>query len=353
MKRIIQFTSLIAACAILITFACKRSGDSGTDSTQTTTTPATKTTVVIPTTPTSFKTLNYLYLLAGKKTLSGIHNREPNSTPAAWTNQIYTTTGKYPALWSGDFLFQADNINNRQIMINEAISEYNRGALIQIMWHSCNPALAEPCGYDSNGVLSKMTDAQWSDLLTDGTPINTQWKNLVNEVCVYLQQLKDKKIEVLWRPYHEMNQGSFWWGGRSGANGTRKLYQQLHDYMTKTKGLTNLVWVWDMQDFSTLSDDVNIYNPGSDYWDVAALDVYDGSGYTQAKYNTMVTIANGKPIAIGECSVLPTAVQLVSQPKWSFFMSWSELTFSSNNNTQITTLYNSANVQSLDQMPGW
>jgi mannan endo-1,4-beta-mannosidase len=302
---------------------------------------------------TAYKTLNYLYYISGKETLSGIHNREPNATPAVWTNQIFTTTGKYPAFWSGDFLFEVDNINNRQIMVNEAISEYGRGAIIQIMWHSCNPALSEPCGYDGNGVLSSMTDAQWNDLLTDGTAINLKWKSMVDEVCIYLQQLKDKKIEVFWRPYHEMNQSAFWWGGRPGANGTLKLYQQMHDYMTKTKGLTNLVWVWDLQDFSTLNTDVTNYNPGNSYWDMAALDVYDGSGYTTAKYTTMVNVASGKPIAIGECSTLPTAVQLAAQPKWTFFMSWSELTFSSNTNQQIISLYNSLNVQNLDGMPGW
>jgi mannan endo-1,4-beta-mannosidase len=309
------------------------------------------TTPVIPNTP--FKSLKYLYSISGTKTASGIHNREPNTTPAVWTNKAFSVTGKYPALWSGDFLFQADNINNRQLMIDEAVVQYKKGALVNIMWHSCNPALSSPCGFDANGVQSKLTDAQWTELLTDGSTINKKWKGLVDEVCVYLQQLKDKNVEVLWRPYHEMNQGAFWWGGRPGANGTRKLYAQLHDYMTKTKGLTNLIWVWDIQDFGTLADDAVNYNPGADYWDVAALDVYDGSGYTKAKYDVMVKAGNGKPIAIGECEKLPTADQLLAQPKWTFFMSWSELTFSGNTDAQVKALYGSANVVNLDKMPGW
>lgn len=297
--------------------------------------------------------LNYLYQISGKETVAGIHNREPNSTPEAWTDQIYTVTGKYPGLWSGDFLFQQDNIDNRQTMINEAIAQWHKGALVALMWHACNPALSEPCGYDTTGVLSHLTDDQWNQLLTDGTPINTKWKMMVDEVAFYLQQLKDQHVEVLWRPFHEMNQGSFWWGGRPGPNGTRKLYQMLHDYLTNTKGLTNLIWVWDLQDFGTLSDDVNSYNPGDTYWDVAALDVYDGGGYTMAKYNTMVKAAGGKPIAIGECSVLPTVDILKEQPKWTFFMSWSELTFNNNTNAQIINLYHGSNVVTLDRMPGW
>jgi mannan endo-1,4-beta-mannosidase len=354
MRKILFAATLIAAITVSV-LACKKStGNSPADSSgsgsgsTTTTTPPNN-----PPPNTPFKVLNYLYSISGSKTIAGIHNREPNASPAAWTNQVYAITGKYPGLWSGDFLFEADNISSRQTMINEAVSEWNKGAVVQLMWHACNPASGEPCGYDSKGVLSSLTDAQWNDLLTDGTTINTEYKSMVDEVCVFLQQLKDKNIEVLWRPLHEMNQGSFWWGGRPGQTGTRKLYQWLHDYMTKTKGLTNLIWVWDLQDFATLSNDVNAYNPGTDYWDVAALDVYDGSGYTMNKYNTMVTIANGKPIAIGECSTLPTAAQLVTQPKWTFFMGWSELEFQNNTNAQIIALHSASNVITLDKMPGW
>jgi mannan endo-1,4-beta-mannosidase len=351
MRKITPFILAIVALVCIIV-SCSKSSPTKSTSTQTGgTTPPPVDTVKPPVT--AFKTLNYLYSISGSKTVAGIHNREPNATPAVWTDSIFKTTGKFPAFWSGDFLFEQDNIDNRQIMINEAITQWGNGALVHLMWHACNPALSEPCGYDAKGVLSTMTDQQWADLFTDGTTVNTQWKGMMDEVCVYLQQLKDKNIEVLWRPLHEMNQASFWWGGRPGPDGTRKLYQYMHDYMTNTKKLTNLIWIWDLQDFGTLSDDVNAYNPGSNYYDIAALDVYDGSGYTAAKYNTMVTAAAGKPIAIGECEVLPTAAQLLAQPKWTFFMSWSELTYAGNTNAQLKALYTAPNVVTLDKMPGW
>jgi len=350
-KKITLFAVVVIA-AVCIGVSCKKaSTPTGNNGNTGNNNPPPADTTTIPVTP--YKTLNYLYSISGKKTVAGIHNREPNATPAVWTDSIYKTTGKFPGFWSGDFLFEQDNINNRQIMINEAITQWKNGALVQLMWHACNPASGEPCGYDSSGVLSAMTNQQWTDLMTDGTTINTEWRSMMDEICIYLQQLKDKNIEVLWRPLHEMNQSSFWWGGRPGPNGTRKLYQMMHDYMVKTKGLTNLVWVWDLQDFSTLNDDVNAYNPGTSYYDIAALDVYDGSGYTSNKYNTMVAAAAGKPIAIGECETLPTAAQLLSQPKWTFFMSWSELTFQGNSTAQLKALYTAPNVVTLDKMPGW
>jgi mannan endo-1,4-beta-mannosidase len=303
---------------------------------------------------TGFKTLDYLYRISGAKTISGIHNREPNNAPAQWTNEIFSTTGKYPGLWSGDFLFQEDNINDRQTMIDEALDQWKKGAIINLMWHACNPALSEPCGWDQQGVLSHMTDTEWNELLTDGSPINLKWKAMMDDVAVYLQHLQENGVEVLWRPLHEMNQGAFWWGGRAGANGTRKLYQLTHDYFTKTKGLTNLIWVWDLQDFESLTSDVTSYDPGDEYWDVLALDFYDGgSGYSTLKYATIANAANGKPIAIGECQDLPTIAELIAQKKWTFFMSWSELTFSHNTAEEIRTLYKGQYINTLDEMPGW
>jgi mannan endo-1,4-beta-mannosidase len=303
---------------------------------------------------TKFKTLDFLYRISGRQTLSGIHNREPNQNPAAWTNEVFKATGKYPALWSGDFLFQAENIANRQTMTNEAIEQWKKGSLINIMWHACNPALEQPCGWDKKGVLSRLTDEQWTELLTDGSRSNTRWKMMMDEVAVYLQQLKEKGVEVMFRPLHEMNQGVFWWGGRPGENGTRKLYQLTHDYFTRTKGLSNLIWIWDVQDFGTLENDAKTYNPGDEYWDVMALDIYDDkTGFSREKYNIMVAAANGKPIAIGECQKYPTARQLAIQNKWTFFMGWSELVFKYNTNEQINTLLQAPNVLTLDELKGW
>ncbi|QCR21009.1 glycoside hydrolase [Pontibacter sp. SGAir0037] len=332
----------------LVFFLSACSGNSGGDAPA----PDEKPDKFIPDTP--FKTLRYLYSISGDKTVAGMHNREPNATPARWTEQIKTVTGKYPGLWSGDFLFQAENINNRQTMVNEALAQWRKGAIINIMWHACNPALSQPCGWDNNGVLSSLSDEQWAELITDGTSLNNRWKAMMDEVSVYLQFLEDNGVEVLWRPLHEMNQGAFWWGGRPGPNGTRKLWQITYDYMTQTKGLSNLIWVWDIQDFGSLANDVNTYNPGDAYWDVVALDVYDdGSGFTMAKYNAVASVAGNKPMAIGECQKLPSAAQLAAQPRWTFFMGWSELVFEKNSETEILHLHLSPRVITLDEMPGW
>lgn len=52
------------------------------------------------------KVLSYLKSISGHRTVSGIHNREPNSQPDKQSAEITKRTGITPGLWSGDFLFQ-------------------------------------------------------------------------------------------------------------------------------------------------------------------------------------------------------------------------------------------------------
>lgn len=304
---------------------------------------------------TPFESLNYLYSIQGSHVIGGMHNRQPNSNPNSYSQQLYNITGVWPGLYSADFQFEPNEIANRQTMVNQAIQEWNNGAMVNIMWHACNPAKGEPCYWDNNGVLSQMSEWEWSQLITDGTPINNSWKSRMDDIAYYLQQLEDAGVEVFFRPLHEMNQGMFWWGGRPGPNGTARLYQITYDYLTYTKGLTNLIWVWNLQDFSTLASDLNSYDPGGQYWDVLTLDMYwsDGQGYTTAKYNAMANKAGNKPMGIGECQDLPAVNLLASQPKWSFFMGWSELVFQGNSNQKIQEIYWSDRVITLNEMPGW
>lgn len=284
--------------------------------------------------------------------IGGIHNREPNSYPTQWTDSIKRLIGDYPALWSGDFLFQKENIDHRQTMIEEAIRQFKMGAIVNIMWHACNPVIGEPCAWDDGkGVLSMINDQQWNDLFTVETEIHKRYVLMMDDVASYLQQLKDNNVVVLFRPFHEMNQGKFWWGGRKGENGTAKLYRWIHDYMTNVKKLDNLIWVWNIQDFDTLVEDVNEYNPGNNYWDIVTLDVYDdATGFSTAKYEAIKSVAAGKPMGIGECQKLPKLEVFSQQPDWIFFMGWSELVFQLNDIATVKKLYGSDKVLSLEQM---
>ena len=293
------------------------------------------------------KVLDYLYSIKGKETVIGIHNREPNSEPSKQTNRIRELTGKYPALWSGDFLFSSDDVNNRQKMIDECKNQWNSGSIVQLMLHVVPPTQSEPGQWDG-GVISSLSDSQWSSLITNGGDLNNKWKQRLDLYASYIQQLKAAGVPILFRPFHEMNDAVFWWAGRKGSNGTGALFRLTRDYLEKEKGLDNIIWVWDVDDWNYEWAD---YNPGNDYWDIFAVDFYNSNHYIWDKYDLADQIGGIKLIAIGECDRLPTSDELYNQPKWVFLMSWAELTFEKNSDVEIQNLYWAWNVVIREELP--
>lgn len=110
-----------------------------------------------------------------------------------------------------------------------------------LSYHQANPAIGEPCDF-KGGIISKLTDAQWQELLTPGTPLYQKWASQMDLLAGYLEQLQAAHIPVIFRPYHEMNGSWFWWGGRPGEAGYLALWQQIYAYYTEHHHLNNLLW---------------------------------------------------------------------------------------------------------------
>lgn len=293
------------------------------------------------------KTLDFLRKIAGKHTVVGVHNDQKTGGVNYYTDRLRTITGKYPGLWSGDFSYDG-RINTRWQMIYEAERQWNAGAMVNIMWHACPPTVAEPCSWDGN-IKGDLSDAQWRDLITEGGNLNRVWKQRIDKIAPFLKYLEDRGVEVLWRPHHEMNQGNFWWGGRSGPTGTAALYRVTHDYMTKEKGFRNLAWTWDIQD---LRFDWDGYHPGDAYFDVMALDMYQ-MGYTDSLYRSMLRLAGGKPIALGEVQKMPSPAALEKHPLYTFVLGWAYMTVNDNSAAALTSLFTDTRSLTRDEMPGW
>jgi len=266
--------------------------------------------------------LGYLSGISGQHTLSGQHNREPNSDPTRYTRTAQAITGQTPGLWGGDFLFLPADVAARQTMVDEAVRQWQGGSVVALTWHMCPPTGGPTCGWDSGGVLSHLSDPQWNELVADGTPLNNAFKRRLDEAVPYLRQLQNAGVPVLWRPIHEMNEGWSWWGGRPGANGSRKLYQITHDYLAGAQGLTNLVWVWNVKDVNM--GGIGSYWPGGSAVDVASLDVWVNMEPSASDYQAMLAVAGGKPIALAEVGRVPSPSLMNAQPRWAWWMVWAE-----------------------------
>lgn len=308
--------------------------------------------------PLRAKLLNFINSNSGHMTMAGEHNRE--SSQGNFIQQVHDITGDYPALWGGDFLYESDQISNRQNMINYEISGGKMGAVISLMYHACPPTSAESCGWDPGVIHTSLDANQWSDLVTDGGGLNQVWKSRLDAIAPFFLQIQSAGLPVLFRPFHEENQCVFWWSCHAGSDGTAKLFQLTRDYLTHHWGINNIVWVWSMQDIwdsNTNSYDFNLYDPGTDFWDVMSLDFYDGAGFTQAKYSAMLNYAGNRPIAIGECGKIPTPSELAAQPRWIYFMGWAELAVPPSETTSdLQATYWASDVLTANgnnKMPGW
>jgi mannan endo-1,4-beta-mannosidase len=244
--------------------------------------------------------------------------------------------GKVPAIFGQDFGFAApgdkDAVAARPDIIAEVKRQFAQGSIITLCWHAVPPTADEPVTFQPRrgagatnqnlaSVQGRLTDQQWHDVITPGTELNKKWCAQVDVIAGYLKQLQAAHIPVLWRPYHEMNGDWFWWGGRVGDNGTKVIYRQIFDRLVNYHHLDNLIWIWSVDRPARADRQFMDYNPGTNYFDIAALDVY-GSDFKQSYYDDLLVQAAGKPVTLAEVGPPPTLAVLAQQPQWTWWMTW-------------------------------
>lgn len=278
--------------------------------------------------------LKYLYQQTGKGIISGNHNIQDD--PTHWDEKLLDRNGGVePAIYGNDFRY-GGHIEHRQKWIDEAINQWkNKGKIITIMYHQARPMDEEAEATFSGSVQGQVSWAEMEALLTDGDPVHEMWEVKMDTIAYFLQQLEDENIPVLFRPYHEMNGGWFWWGGK--GNQYKKLYRMTYDYLTHEKGLNNILWVLN---YSFVDEDFDSYYPGDNYVDAFATDIYDAKFETE-HYIKLRDFAKGKPIGIGEVGEMISVERLKNDfPDYVWFMGWRDLFVDKMLRSELATLFN-------------
>ncbi|MBN2699491.1 MAG: glycosyl hydrolase family 26 [Bacteroidales bacterium] len=295
--------------------------------------------------------LNYICSISGKQTLSGQH-----CAPLVGSTRlsvVHRMTGRYPAVFGQDFGFSYpgywDGINYRQRIVDEAIRRHSEGFIITIMWHAVPPTRDEPVTF-REAIQGDLTNEEWQELITPGTLLNERWKSQVDVIAWFLKQLQFAKVPVLWRPYHEMNGGWFWWGKKEGDDGYKKLWRMMFDRLVNFHGLNNLIWVYNTNEFKEGVDPHETFYPGDEFVDILATDVYS-EGFNRVNYDQLRELAGNKPIALGEVGPNPSLEKLEEQPAWNWFMSWGEPDDFGRDLRNTIEIYNSDRVITLDELP--
>ncbi len=277
--------------------------------------------------------LSYIQSISGKHTLTGQHNYPQSGDKNTQFAADYI--GKTPVVWSDDFGFSKtgdkDTYLARPEIIKEAIRQYRMGSIVTLCWHAVPPTADEPVTFQPlpganpeklESVQGQLTDAQFQELLTKGTALHKHWMQQVDVIAGYLKQLQDAHVPILWRPYHEMNGGWFWWGGRfKGKYTTAELYRQIYDRLVNFHKLNNLIWIWSVDRPTEPVKAFSHFYPGNQYLDIVGLDVY-GSDFKQIYYDSLMILAKGKPITLAEVGSPPTMEVLKQQPNWTWWVIW-------------------------------
>ena len=79
------------------------------------------------------------------------------------------------------------------------------------------------------------------------------------------------------------------------------------------------------------------FNPGLQYCDILATDAY--SGYPQSHHDELAALAQGKPMALGEVGTAPAPAILKQQPKWIWFMIWTDFFDNNNKREELLELF--------------
>ena len=147
--------------------------------------------------------------------------------------------------------------------------QHERGGVVTISWHPWNPATGENA-WDPKG------DAVVASL--PGGAQNAKFHSWVVKVADFLKSLKTtggKAVPVIFRPWHEMTGGWFWWGCNSC---TPEQYKQLFRYtidILKEEGVTNCVWSYSPgADSKETVERYMRYYPGDEYVDMLGVDIY-------------------------------------------------------------------------------
>jgi len=299
--------------------------------------------------------LNYFHdltkLKEGRRIVSGQFSDFGRGANLQIMERIHDRTGHWPGLIGVDYADFGRGSLTTQTPNKVAIDYWQQGGLVTVMAHLYNPANPNGGGLRDKGV-------DLAELLQAGGETQRRWMQELDLIAGGLQELKDAGVVVLWRPFHEMNGGWFWWGAKD-SEAFVKVWCHMFDYFTRSKHLDNLLWVYGPNHGQNTAK----YYAGDAYVDLIGLDAYTDFVDRQHIKGYEEIVALAKPFGFTEYG--PHGAQnppgdydyrrfldglLKEFPRTCFFMSWNaKWSLAANENT--TELLSHPAVINRDHLP--
>ncbi|NCD70942.1 glycoside hydrolase family 26 protein [Mucilaginibacter agri] len=190
------------------------------------------------------------------------------------SSDVKAVTGSYPAVYGWDLAkLEHDSTTDINGIPFEAqrklvIEAYQRGGINTFCWHMDNP-VNDKTAWDTTSNSVKQ--------LLPGGEFHDKYEDYLKKMAAYIKTLKGedgKDIPILFRPFHELTGGWFWWGNKTtDPQDFVALWQFTIDFLRKKQKLHNLLVVYSTADFISTREFMDRY-PGDDYVDFVGFDIY-------------------------------------------------------------------------------
>lgn len=191
-------------------------------------------------------------------------------------SDVLLITGDYPAVMGFDLgkieLDSKENLDGVPFdrMRQEIIAQYKRGGIVTLSWHPWNPATGENAWDPKGDAVATVLDGGAQQQKFDS------WLKKVSDFILSLKTNDGKLVPVIFRPWHEMNGGWFWWGANSCTPAQyNQLYANTYHRLT-IAGCSNIVWAWSPNLGSEKTVEAFLERfPGEQYVDMVGIDIYE------------------------------------------------------------------------------
>ena len=329
-------------------------------------------------TESAVKLYSFLRENFGKKTISGIMTGDMSGYTLGAdfkthddVKYIYTRTGKYPVLVGLDFLFATGpnasgswNMEYTDKAISIAKGLWKAGGIPAFTWHWKDPLDKDDAFYiqgadNGQGYTTFDFATAFKSGTTEWNTESAAYKGIVadiDHIADYFLELQKEGVAGIFRPLHEAGGKWFWWSINSGEQ-FAALYRLVFDRMVKVKGVKNMIWV-----FNPEGSTVTSWNPGSEYYDVLSIDIYNSANDHSSNASAFDKFKNAsnatKILALSENGPIPDVNNMhTDEAVWSWWMPWYS-TWSGTWPGQTKDAVWKSNmdderVLSLEDMPGW
>ncbi|MDO8273239.1 MAG: glycosyl hydrolase [Gammaproteobacteria bacterium] len=261
---------------------------------------------------------------------------------------LATATGKYPAIlqMAIEPSYGPAGIPLQIAQVEARASAYAQaGGLVMLKWAMYNPWVIQGPGVQTNTDLPGLVNPDSSDASARAANQQAQDTMLgwMSQVADAMERLQNEGTVVMFRPLSEMNGNWFWWGRREQADYIA-LWRFIFDYFTHTRGLNNIIWVYESDSSSHApilvggpSHASDYYYPGDDYVDVMSHNLYSetwdlpfDSNEVYSRYPKIYGIPQAGPDKASRSGDFDNLIYVrqteARLPRSSFFVVWNSFT---------------------------